>query len=332
MNNKLADYSGASLNIDIFRTFLAQWVILGHFGAEFLKYPLVPGRVAVWCFFVLSGYLNMVSFQRRMAINSGWLEASRSYYLSRLWRIYPLLLVSYVVVSLLSGSFFNHDIWTLFPWVYTTTGLNISNGVLWTIIIEIQFYLLTPILYFVVKDMKKWPWFVVLALSMLMVIQIPKLQVAMFQQGHFIDDRSMVGNLGYYFLGMVVAVGTISSRAYLGLLRKWLLCLLAFIFLAFLFRYNLLSTGVQFTSGPYLAILASFLLLTATSPVVGGGGQYSGFWDITLTKFTFCTGSVLCFIVTQNCRAGRGVSFFGGVCHCLQSVCWMSLEIKNTKC
>lgn len=64
MSNKSIS-SARSINIDIFRTFLAQWVIIGHLGPELLSAPLVPRRVAVWGFFILSGYLNAKSCMRR---------------------------------------------------------------------------------------------------------------------------------------------------------------------------------------------------------------------------------------------------------------------------
>ncbi len=260
----------ASLNIDIFRAFLAQWVILGHFGAEFVPIPVVPGRLAVWCFFILSGYLNMISFQRRLE-NGNWAQAVRAYYISRFWRIYPLLIVSYVTVSLTIGSFRNDDLWVLFPMIYSSAGLQISNGVLWTIIIELQFYLLTPFLFYIAKSMKNWHWILLGAVSLSMVIQIPKLHVEWFNDGSFIDDRTMFGNLGFYLFGMAIASGEKGVRNISPRMQRWLWIILAVLCISFLYRYNFRSTGVQFSRGPYIAVIASFLVLTCLAPLTVKG-------------------------------------------------------------
>jgi peptidoglycan/LPS O-acetylase OafA/YrhL len=259
-----------SLNIDIFRAFLAQWVILGHFCAKFLPIPVVPGRLAVWCFFVLSGYLNMISFQRRLE-NGKWVQAVRAYYISRFWRIYPLLMVSYVTVSLTIGSFRNDDLWVLFPMLYSPAGLQISNGVLWTIIIELQLYLLTPLLFYVANSVKSWHWILLGAVSLLMVVQIPKLHVEWFNNGSFIDDRTMLGNLGFYLFGMAIAAGGERVMNTLPRVQRWLWIILVVLCISFLYRYNFRSTGIQFSRGPYIAVIASFLVLTCMAPLAYKG-------------------------------------------------------------
>ncbi len=280
MNNKPAIDSVTSLNIDIFRTFLAQWVILGHFGAEFLPIALVPGRLAVWCFFILSGYLNMISFQRRRDCGN-WLYATRSYYIGRFWRIYPLLVFSYLIVSLVLGTPKNDDLWVLFPMVYTTIGLELSNGVMWTLIIELQLYLLTPFLFNVAKAIKGWHWFLLGAIALVMVIQIPKLHIELFNDPHYIDDRTMLGNLGFYMFGMVIGAGGQKLAGITSHTWRWLSVILAVLSVVFLYRYNTGHAGVQFSWGQYMAILASFLVLSSMRPLLTRGGfifQFLGYY------------------------------------------------------
>lgn len=259
-----------SLNIDIFRTFLAQWVILGHFGAEFLPIAFVPGRLAVWCFFVISGYLNMISFQHKLDCGN-WFCAARSYYASRFWRIYPLLSLSYLVVSLILGSFRNDDFWVLFPAVYSPTSLQITNGVLWTIIIELQLYLITPLLFYVARFVKGWHWLLLGTISLVMVIQIPKLHVEWFKDGHFVDDRTMLGNLGFYLFGMALAASRTRLIYISPRVQYWLWGMLVVLLISFFERYNFHSQMVQFTRGPYIAVLASFLVLTCMFPLIYRG-------------------------------------------------------------
>lgn len=268
MNNKPADDFAVSLNIDIFRTILAQWVILAHLGAVFFpSTPLVPGRLAVWCFFVISGYLNMISFQRRLDYGS-WLHAVRTYYSGRFKRIYPLLIISYLIVSFVLGTPKNDDLWVLFPLVFTTAGLEISNGVLWTLIIELQLYLLTPLLFGVAKAIKGWHWFLLGAAALVMVIQIPKLHMMLSHNPDLIDDRTMIGNLGFYLFGMAIAAGRenlseISPRA-----RQGLWFIMTAVCMIVLYRYNFQHNRmVPFTHGPYVVMLASFLVLSGSFPL-----------------------------------------------------------------
>lgn len=59
--------------------------------------------------------------------------------------------------------------------VFTATGLDISNEVLWTLIIELQFYLLMLLLFGVAKTIKGWQWLLLGVAALVMVIQIPQL-------------------------------------------------------------------------------------------------------------------------------------------------------------
>lgn len=262
MNNKPADDSVTSLNIDIFRTFLAQWVILGHLGGMFFPTtPLVPGRLAVWCFFVISGYLNMISFQRRLD-SGNWLHATRTYYSGRFKRIYPLLVFSYLIVSLVLGTFKNDDFWVLFPVVYSARELALSNGVLWTLLIELQLYLLTPLLFSVARAIKGWHWFLLGAVALVMVIQIPRLSIMLSGNPDLIDDRTMLGNLGFYLFGMAIGAGRQKLAGISRLTWRGMSVILAVLSMILLYRYNTGHAWVQFTRGPYVAILASFLVLS----------------------------------------------------------------------
>ena len=91
-----------SLNIDMLRSILAHWVIIAHVSSVLFPIPLIPGRLAVWGFFVASGYLNAISFERR-ALNLEWRHAVLGYYRSRIERIYPMLIFSYLDHPVVQG-------------------------------------------------------------------------------------------------------------------------------------------------------------------------------------------------------------------------------------
>lgn len=276
MNNKLAGHSVTSLNIDIFRTFLAQWVILGHVASVLLPIPMVPGRLAVWCFFVVSGYLNALSFQNRFATGN-WLHTISGYYVSRIKRIYPLLIVSYLMVSILLGTMFNADLWTLIPVQHQVQKLQLSNSVLWTLMIEIQLYFFTPFLFLVASRVKRWHWLLLVAICLALVFQVPKLQMSLLHDSSLIDNRTVTGNLGFYLFGMLLALGrdrvmSIPVRLESLLWSAWVVWIIYF-----LYRYNFHAPGVQFDWGQYVAIFTSLLVLISVSPLFARGHSVFGF-------------------------------------------------------
>lgn len=258
-----------SINIDIFRTLLAQWVIVGHVAPSVLNIPAVPGRMAVWCFFIISGFLNAQSFSNRLSKES-WLAATRHYYISRAKRIYPLLILNYCVVSLLLGSWVNDEWYVFFPYLHSFKG-TLSNSVLWTLVIEIQLYLLTPLLIIIAGRLKNLHWMLQLLPGLLLAYGVPKLHAFLGNNPDLIDDRTVTGNIGFYFFGMMLALsiakrGSFTPRIDLAL--RYLL-LIATVYL--LYRYNTSFFGIQFTQGPAVAVLASFLVLSALTPLVASG-------------------------------------------------------------
>lgn len=110
---------------------------------------VVPG---VPVFFVISGYLVSQSFERTSAT---------TYFRNRAMRIYPALwgcLAISLILALAQGV---RPDWHLWPWLIAQLtfvqfynpdflrgfGTGVLNGSLWTIPVELQFYLLLPLLY-----------------------------------------------------------------------------------------------------------------------------------------------------------------------------------------
>ena len=151
-------------NFDLIRLAAALQVVLMH-SIENLGLPM-PGWIepltwlpGVPIFFVLSGFLVSLSYERNPDL--------RAYAANRLLRIFPALWVcfGFSVVSvvclrpeLLSAA----NPMTFVAWVTAQTsigqvfnpgflrdyGVGALNGSLWTIPVELQFYLVVPILYF----------------------------------------------------------------------------------------------------------------------------------------------------------------------------------------
>ena len=253
--------SNKSINIDVFRALLAQWVIIGHLGPELFSWPIVPGRAAVWGFFIISGYLNAKSFLNKKE-SHGWFSSITGYYLSRIKRIYPLLLINCAVVSFFAGSLFVNDWYVLFPYMHSAP-YQFANGVLWTLVIEIQLYFITPMLFLVVLKLKTVDWKIHTLICIALIFMIPLMRVYLSGNHDLIDDRTISGNIGFYLFGMLMSLG-ITTPAKLSKKQYSATLILLIIFAAyFIIEYNFKSQGIQFKLGPFLALLASFLVLTA---------------------------------------------------------------------
>jgi peptidoglycan/LPS O-acetylase OafA/YrhL len=164
-------------NFDLIRLLAAAQVVLGHslehlkinegflfdLYENFLKYfPGVP------IFFFLSGFLIYWSYDRNNNL--------RQYIKNRLLRIYPALWFCTLLTVILLVYFSDKTMVTLFnfspfylwligqvtffqfytPDILRFWGVSTPNGSLWTVIVELQYYISVPLLYFILKFNKKY--------------------------------------------------------------------------------------------------------------------------------------------------------------------------------
>jgi peptidoglycan/LPS O-acetylase OafA/YrhL len=158
-------------NFDLLRLFAALEVLLLHsFSRLNLKVPLffevMSNFPGVLMFFIMSGFMISASLERSSSL--------KKYFTNRFTRIYPALIlciiVTVVVIYFSSGiSFASKEGVTWFflqcigiiytPSFLTPFGFGSYNGSLWTIPLELQFYMVLPVVYFIVtrftKDYKK---------------------------------------------------------------------------------------------------------------------------------------------------------------------------------
>lgn len=170
-------------NFDILRFFFAFVVLLGHLVIlsgvdEFADYTqYLDTYLSVTAFFVISGFLIAQSFDRRKNI--------KDYFKKRAARILPpyimVLILSILLLSMFSNygwrEYFTHPdmlkyiaanfsfmnfIQPCLPGVFTTAPIDCSvNGALWTIKVEVMFYLFLPLIAFVITKFRKhWLVFV----------------------------------------------------------------------------------------------------------------------------------------------------------------------------
>lgn len=154
-------------NFDLIRIFAATQVLIGH-SIVHLNLPnkqlwwiILNNFPGVPIFFVTSGFLISASFEKSNSL--------KIYVQNRLLRILPgfwtMLLVTVVIIVILGFNFFQLAgfKWILLQFasiIYTPAflagfGTHSYNGALWTIPIELQFYFVLPIIYYLQKVFQK---------------------------------------------------------------------------------------------------------------------------------------------------------------------------------
>ena len=152
-------------NFDLLRFSFAFVVFLVHAyalsGAETLSILVhyISSEIAVKSFFVVSGFLIFMSYENTHSV--------RAYFIKRLRRIYPayifiivlcaaagLLLSSLVMTDYLSWPLFKYLLSNLvflnflqpnLPGLFEHNALQAVNGALWTLKVEVAFYVFVPL-------------------------------------------------------------------------------------------------------------------------------------------------------------------------------------------
>lgn len=161
-------------NFDLLRLLAAIEVVFDHYF-QHLKIPishtwlkiiyLFPG---VPVFFIISGYLISASYERNNSI--------KNYARNRALRIFPglwgCILVTVIVFTITGVDFFNKETLAWLPaqlagLIYTPHflagyGYGSYNGSLWTIPIELQFYIILPICFLIGPKKQLNSWFILL--------------------------------------------------------------------------------------------------------------------------------------------------------------------------
>ena len=158
-------------NLTLVRLVLALIVVFVHFytliniNNWLIEYALVSSRFAVEAFFVISGYLIFMSYENSSKFTD--------YLGKRLYRIYPayfvvILSCSFLLFFLSTKPFYEYFSKEFFeyltsnlvmlnflsptlPGVFVENTSSAVNGALWTLKIEIIFYLFVPIIVYFIK-------------------------------------------------------------------------------------------------------------------------------------------------------------------------------------
>ena len=159
-------------------------------------------------FFTISGFLIFASYDNNQSL--------QKYFKNRYLRIYPLIYVITIITLILLIVFAESEvpfkslgIWffgqvTLFqyhtPDALRYFGVGTPNGALWTIPVELEFYLLVPVLYFLKKKFGSWILLLFAACSFLIFNYIPHSSLPIVYKKLF--EVSIL----YYLLHFIVGV------------------------------------------------------------------------------------------------------------------------------
>ncbi|WP_322041904.1 acyltransferase [Paraburkholderia sp. J67] len=163
----------AALLVAYFHCRQVTWIGMGAFHqmhaslaspgtiAAWLTFPIAWGSAGVPIFFVISGYCIHRSGAARLLNNPNYRLDAGQFWLRRFVRIYPVLLaalaLTFVADSIsLTMSPVSHKILDIGPRAFFVNLFSLqgvagktygSNGALWTLSLEVQFYLLYPLLF-----------------------------------------------------------------------------------------------------------------------------------------------------------------------------------------
>jgi peptidoglycan/LPS O-acetylase OafA/YrhL len=223
-------------NFTLLRLLLSLAVVLGHFkllsGTEYPRFPFNLADAAVDCFFVVSGFLIALSYARTRGL---W-----SFYVRRFFRLYPMyacivLIQTGIMLSLLPGGPFSEPHATL---RYLAVNLAFANflqydigGVLhglrvpginpslWTLKIELGFYLIVPLIFVAVR---RWGF---KALVLIFVAS-----VAYNVVGLWLGDpryaKQLPGQMQFFVVGMALYLYARDFR-----IPRWVFPIVAVLFL-----------------------------------------------------------------------------------------------------
>ena len=144
-----------SVRIESLRAIAAIGVLVGHVlvisagvGPHYLSQVLLGGGLGVYLFFTLSGYLLFWPFARRDYGEGDSIDLRR-YALNRALRILPLyyfVLVLLLIVQEDGGTLKQWFMFTTFSENYSTSTFASVDGVMWSLVVEIHFYILLPLI------------------------------------------------------------------------------------------------------------------------------------------------------------------------------------------
>jgi peptidoglycan/LPS O-acetylase OafA/YrhL len=258
LRNQLLKQPNHIWGLDSFRGFAAIIVFAFHFYGFFLQNQiaipnwlepfLAGGHIGINIFFVLSGFLVFLSFIRSRSIGS--------YIYKRFIRIAPLALAYLVVVFWYKGNFqpqYWQDLWihATFTQSLFKTSYHGQFPVMWTLSLELMFYLFVPLFAWIAR--RNFKIFILGLILLTLTNWGYRFWVSQFFESWSNFERifyseQLWGRFDHFALGICLAI--VYSKGYLSKNTDSLELTTKYLFLQKLVPY--LLTIIGFTSFLYL--------------------------------------------------------------------------------
>lgn len=201
-------------NFTILRLALALMVVFGHFkllgGVAYPRFPFNLADAAVYAFFVVSGFLIAGSFERS--------HGTLPFYTRRVFRLVPMYATVVLLQTVLLLAFLPNGPFSALPQTARYLAANLSfanfaqtniagvldplrvpniNPSLWTLKIEMSFYLIVPLIW---VGVRRWGWPVLAAIFVLSAVYFGFLN----HIGEYRYAKQLPGQLQYFVVGMAL--------------------------------------------------------------------------------------------------------------------------------
>ncbi|OGQ55110.1 MAG: glycosyl transferase family 2, partial [Deltaproteobacteria bacterium RIFCSPLOWO2_02_FULL_53_8] len=273
-------------NFDLLRFLFAFVVFLVHTyvlsGAEALSVlsRLLSSEIAVKSFFVVSGFLIFMSYENSRDI--------KSYFVKRARRIYPAYFAIVIICAVL-GSVFSVSTWgdyfspqvvkyvsanLLFlnflqpnlPGLFESNSLQAVNGALWTLKIEVMFYLFVPLAVIAFRKLGRMPVLVTLYICSVIYSVVMEGLARKTGSSFYLElQRQLPGQLAFFIAGA-------AGYYYFQYLAKYAAWLVVAAVAAFALQAGLPWAAIQPAA---LGVLVVYF--ACVMPCLGNFGKYGDF-------------------------------------------------------
>lgn len=293
---------GHGLMINFAPINLSELIKRDHFIGLFTSSPWG----GVWIFFTLSGYLmGKAFFSGRYTLNAGGIF---NFYRNRILRIVPLYWVAVLIVCIFSYPqvFFGKDLLSIFRIISIDNHamLDINPiGALWSISTEMQFYLIAPILYWVLSiNIDKYYGVLIPTIIIIFGLLFRSLLLSFFgwELWPYEIYKTLIGNLDLFVIGFAVNIVIIKSPKFKlknGFIFSYLIMLILYLISAWMGAQGMII-GLEnwksflFKYFPTITALTTGLIIFIFEKSINTGNSKIGFIGKKLEIFGLLTYAV----------------------------------------
>ena len=324
-------------NFNLIRLLAASQVLFVHVahhigfeGPLITVISLFPG---VPIFFFISGFLIYASFDR--LTSNGW----KAFYFNRIVRIYPAL-IACTAVSLVAvyftGYFHGRSInairfvtWVLGqvtivqfynPPFMREFGVGVLNGALWTIAVEVQFYVLVPFMYFLLHERKR-AWIALFSCSVIANLLLRQWSESTIPGWKFLGV-SFLPWIWIFLIGFWLSSHSTLQQRVLRL-NGWVL-LVAFVVSMYVIPD--VKTNSSNSINPVSVVLMTVLVLKLASVDLGAFGRIFFRTDISYGLYVYHMPIISLVLYTTQWGQGSQAIVIIAASYVMAAVSWILIE------